>query len=242
MTLYTIRDWAENYESADNRRTEGPLKWYMARVKMDSIGFARMTQEKDAAQLFGAWHLLLMIAANQDKDQRGKLARNGVPLTCEDLEIMTRFPAKLFERALEFFASSRIAWITAVCWDVTDKSVNPQQDAGTSQKSAPHITGEYSTVHNKTLGASLPLAPASVESKSEKDDAKTDDQWLQELQGCIAYEGVNVRAEFAKMQTWCAANHKQPTRRRFVNWLNRCERPMANQQRSLLPEDIRNAF
>jgi hypothetical protein len=28
------------------------------------------------------------------------------------------------------------------------------------------------------------------------------------------------------MQAWCSANRKQPSRRRFVNWLNRAEKPM----------------
>ena len=26
---------------------------------------------------------------------------------------------------------------------------------------------------------------------------------------------------------WCSANRKQPSRKRFVNWLNRCEKPIA---------------
>jgi len=28
------------------------------------------------------------------------------------------------------------------------------------------------------------------------------------------------------MQAWCSANGKQPSRKRFVNWLNRTERPI----------------
>ena len=33
--------------------------------------------------------------------------------------------------------------------------------------------------------------------------------------------------EFDKMTAWCTVNRKQPSRRRFINWLNRAERPMA---------------
>ena len=28
------------------------------------------------------------------------------------------------------------------------------------------------------------------------------------------------------MSEWCRANRKEPTRRRFVNWLNRTDRPV----------------
>jgi len=41
-----------------------------------------------------------------------------------------------------------------------------------------------------------------------------------------AYQGINIEAELGKMTAWCAANSKQRTRRRFVNWLNRAERPI----------------
>jgi hypothetical protein len=74
------------------------------------------------------------------------------------------------------------------------------------------------------LVESLSLIPLPLPEVQAK---QTDDAWLQELQGCIAYEGINVRAEFAKMQNWCAENRKQPTRRRFINWINRCEKPLA---------------
>lgn len=54
----------------------------------------------------------------------------------------------------------------------------------------------------------------------------SDDQFLAELQQNTAYRELSVAAEFAKMRVWCSANRKQPTRRRFINWLNRCDAPM----------------
>jgi hypothetical protein len=54
-----------------------------------------------------------------------------------------------------------------------------------------------------------------------------DSEWLANLSSNPAYTGINVSAEFGRMQAWCAVNKKQATRRRFVNWLNRCERPMS---------------
>ena len=67
---------------------------------------------------------------------------------------------------------------------------------------------------NKTVGRSAKASPAS------------DAEWLESLTANAAYQGINVGLEYGKMQAWCGANSKQPTRRRFVNWLNRAERPM----------------
>lgn len=66
--------------------------------------------------------------------------------------------------------------------------------------------------HTKTLGA---VAPAT-----------TDSEWLTSLEGNEAYTGMPVAVEYAKMRAWCEVNKKAPTRRRFINWLNRAERPM----------------
>lgn len=53
-----------------------------------------------------------------------------------------------------------------------------------------------------------------------------DSDWFDTLRRNPAYQSLNIDAEFAKMRTWCDVNKKQPSRRRFVNWLNRCEKPM----------------
>jgi hypothetical protein len=59
------------------------------------------------------------------------------------------------------------------------------------------------------------------------DSAPNDEEWLTGLSNDPAYAGIDVRREFAKMRAWCDVNRKQPSRRRFINWLNRAEKPMA---------------
>ena len=59
--------------------------------------------------------------------------------------------------------------------------------------------------------------------------ATSDEDWLAELSQNPAYAALDVRLELGKMQAWCSANGKQPSRKRFVNWLNRTERPIAAQ-------------
>lgn len=59
------------------------------------------------------------------------------------------------------------------------------------------------------LGASLPY-----------------DVFLKSLQINPAYKGLDVEKELGKCQAWCLANKKVCSQRRFVNWMNRVERPM----------------
>jgi hypothetical protein len=59
--------------------------------------------------------------------------------------------------------------------------------------------------------------------------ATNDEEWLAELSKNPAYIALDVRLELGKMQAWCSANGKQPSRKRFVNWLNRSERPISAQ-------------
>ena len=52
------------------------------------------------------------------------------------------------------------------------------------------------------------------------------EDWLKELSSESHYSHVQVMDEWGKMLRWCEVNRRQPTRRRFVNWLNRIERPL----------------
>ena len=60
----------------------------------------------------------------------------------------------------------------------------------------------------------------------QRQQKQTDEEWINELKSNPAYEGVDVPREHARMTAWCSVNGKQPSRRRFINWLNRAERPM----------------
>lgn len=67
-----------------------------------------------------------------------------------------------------------------------------------------------------------------VEKEKEASSAKPirpappdDESWLQSLEKDPTYAGLDVRRLRGKMLRWCEENRKQPTRRRFINWLNR---------------------
>ena len=75
---------------------------------------------------------------------------------------------------------------------------------------------------------SLSLSSSSFSNKDIGADApSTDENWIEEIKKNAAYSGIDVAREFSKMSAWCSVNKKHPSRRRFVNWLNRVEKPMA---------------
>lgn len=66
---------------------------------------------------------------------------------------------------------------------------------------------------------------ATVVAPTEKPE-QSDSEWLTALATDPTYHGIDVKTEHGKLCRWCEVNRKQPTRRRFINWLGRCEKPM----------------
>ena len=69
--------------------------------------------------------------------------------------------------------------------------------------------------------------PKQIE-KPQKQPKQTDAEWLAELATSSAYRGIDVRREHAKALVWASANKKTMSRRRFINWVNRCETNMVS--------------
>jgi hypothetical protein len=70
---------------------------------------------------------------------------------------------------------------------------------------------------------------SNVDEKPKKKPKQTDAEWLVVLSNSIAYRGIDIRREHAKALVWAAANKKTMSRRRFVNWINKCEPTMGQQ-------------
>lgn len=78
-----------------------------------------------------------------------------------------------------------------------------------------------------TRQAHEPEEPAPTSEEAEREAPElSDTQWLEGLKKHDAYAGIDVGVEYSKMLVWCSVNNKRPNRRRFVNWLNRVDRPM----------------
>lgn len=67
------------------------------------------------------------------------------------------------------------------------------------------------------------------EKKEKKKNNSSDTEFVQSLVSNPAYDHIDVMNEFAKAGTWCEVNNRQNTKRFFVNWLNRIQKPLPNQ-------------
>lgn len=74
---------------------------------------------------------------------------------------------------------------------------------------------------------------SKIESKNKEEGANGShpaafsvETWLSELEKEDCYKGVNVRQEYGKCSQWCSINRKILSKRRFVNWINRAEKPL----------------
>jgi hypothetical protein len=96
------------------------------------------------------------------------------------------------------------------------------------------VTGNKSEVISQKSEDEKQTASVSVTDAS----VTSDEDWLKQLEILPAYNLMDVRREYSKMQTWCSVNRKMPTRRRFVAWLNRIEKPMDAAKGSRAHESI----
>lgn len=50
---------------------------------------------------------------------------------------------------------------------------------------------------------------------------------IESLKSNPAFEGLDLQEQFYKMQAWCEVNNRKVTKRMFVNWLIRADKPFA---------------
>lgn len=115
----------------------------------------------------------------------------------------------------------------AVCDDQPDQRNN---QGLTTKQPRPNHYQEHKSIRAeevfKTVVATDDTGAARREPRQQPKNQQTDEEWLNALKTNPAYAGLDVAREHAKMVAWCSVNGKQPSRRRFVNWLNRAEKPM----------------
>jgi hypothetical protein len=109
-----------------------------------------------------------------------------------------------------------------------------------SPSPTPSPSPSLSSAPTNTLGT--PAAPSAPTTKPKAAKiARADADLIATYASNPAYADIDVTAQLHKMRAWCAVNRKEPTERRFVNWLNRCDRPLAGSTRGT-PERIKTAL
>ena len=122
---------------------------------------------------------------------------------------------------------------------------NKERNNGSNATSNASVTPNKSEVISQKLeeeaesDADAPPPVFSLEGDSGEADKlkkkrkQTDAEWLADLSTSPAYRGIDVRREHAKALIWAAANKKTMSRRRFLNWINKCEPTMGQQAPTL---------
>jgi Fe2+ or Zn2+ uptake regulation protein len=67
---------------------------------------------------------------------------------------------------------------------------------------------------------------ADALSPSTKISEMSESEFMTYVKSEPAYSHIDVEREAGKMRKWCATRNKQPTRRRFINWLNNVDLPL----------------
>ena len=76
-----------------------------------------------------------------------------------------------------------------------------------------------------TLTSEPPAKPSKAK-RPPKHPAQTDAEWLASLAASPAYAGLDVPREHAKAAEWCRVRRQTLSRQRFINWLNRADKPL----------------
>lgn len=219
MTFYRITNWSEIYENNRTRELKS-LTWVPFPNSHDGDGYTALMSEKNAEALLGAFVVIVQVASKCDP--RGTLLRApNLPHTAASIARMTRFSERTIQRCLDLCCSPDIAWISKT---TVDTSTNGAEECDFLAANCGDVAGKClegkgreGKEGNGNVGSNGGPLPTEDLSHAE---------WLDSLTKEQAYEGLDVPREFGRMAQWCKTNHKQPTRRRFINWLNRCDRPL----------------
>jgi hypothetical protein len=211
MKVFRIKGWDKNYEN-NRTRTMDEMRWVPIPNKFDGDGYTEMVDGPDGASIYGAWVAIVAVASKCHP--RGTLVRqNGSAHTAETIGRQTRLSVKSIEKALQKASSPAVSWMEVI---------EIESDAQACQVTVTETSGGCGQTTIEGNGIEWKGREGATESAQQ-----TDDEWVKELIQDLTYQGIDVQREYLKMLKWCNVNRKQPTRKRFINWLNRVERPLS---------------
>lgn len=206
MTLYRIAKWNETYENNRSRLLKD-LSFVLVPNSHDSEVYGYIMADRRAAQIFAAWILMLQVASRCQP--RGTLIRqDGTPHDSASLAMRTRAPASWFDISIPFLADH--GWLLRNELPDKDTALGCQIPAVGCHQSVSESKVREGKEEN--VGKTAVAVPTSLS--------------LEVLKADPAYQGIDVEREHAKATVWCKAHRKVLTERRFVNWLNRCDKPI----------------
>lgn len=221
MKIYRISKWDEVYEN-NRSRTVKDLSWVSIPNRHDGENFSLIMAHKDGATIFAAFILMVQVASRCAP--RGTLIRdNGKPHTAITLSAKCRCPVSWFETAIPYL-ETETDWLQVVA-NVDEPPQRQETDSLLTlacQSGDEGGEGKEGKEGRDRNGAGHGTQP-------------TAEDLISRFAADPTYTGIDVRREFGKMKNWCSLNRKEPTAKRFINWLNRAEKPLGSTQRRIGP-------
>jgi len=144
----------------------------------------------------------------------------------------------LTQLGTEFQGKSRLSWnLVGTELELTIPKFRERQGNWKS-KTIPNQSQNQLTVHNSTVHNKTSTLKTLVETKKKRivSTVQIGDEYFKTLKDNPAFNGLNIEKEFHKMKAWCDLNGKQPTKKRFLSWLNRAD-PILSAKKELKAVD-----
>jgi len=187
------------------------------------------------------WDWLLMRAMFRDGRS---LERGQVVASYQDMrEGLSWRVGYRTERYSKWDCEKAMKWLTKETMIATTKTTNGLLITilNYSHYQDPKNYESHNESHNEATRE--PQPPSTIEKKEKKEKkerrktiSSLDEEWLSSLGANPAYIGIDITRELGKCQAWFDGK-KAVTRQRFLNWLNRAERPIQARE-TMSPTDI----
>lgn len=187
------------------------------------------------------WEIICLL---HESDERGVLLLNGQPmpedalcrllgldnqkLTTALTTLLTYGVAKRRESDNAIYSKRMVAdeKLRQIRREAGFKGGNPallNQNPTTGVKQTPTPSSSSSSSFSSSPSGTTTKVVGRTAARSPQ---LPDEEWVKSLENDPTYQVLNIRQELGKMQRWCETNRKQPSRARFVNWINRAEKPI----------------
>ena len=132
LRAYQVNDWEKHFEGAKSKGYKNKTSCQLP--TKHGLGYRKLIRSKDGAALFGAWCALIQVLSRHESPRQGYLTDtgrdDGIPLSSDDLFLLTDIPSVTFDKMLEICSSTRIGWINQPHKDTT--GIPQGTDADTS--------------------------------------------------------------------------------------------------------------
>lgn len=198
-TVYSIKDWAETFETARSRKFKS-LNWIALPVNFASNGYQKLLDEfeNDFSRIYGAWCVLCAFAAQCPT--RGKLADSkDRPIPTTRISRVTGVPKNDFDTLIRWATRPDVGWLEC------EKVPKTAEKTGQVTSEYPSVTSEGTS---KEPSVTLPDLIIPDQTHSVISDETDTGCLFEEFWDC--YPKPRKRDKAKARKAWQKAIQKKP--------------------------------